>query len=329
MELPAPTSTAPEAEREVNPLATSISAVREQSKRTPPIAPRISNSHLVTALLHRRKTLASHLLCTPSMTSSLLPRDSPPPATSASAPAAAPSTPSLQSLISSATRAHVQNAHRLLAAATLFEARDPDPAAVDGGRVLGVRVEAYERAGRKFGAPGYVFLNRVEEASGGDDESQADGEEQSRWGGAAWRVHRHTFPPCIPVARLAERWLPQPRRKTGDGESGGEGGRRQDLGRFVRELRRDVAAYQRRKEAVERLGKEFSGQVAKADAMDAEIRDVRIVWKDGRSGRVMVGDGGSVEKAVVTGERGDRDRMTERRILAQGRMERLDLGDDA
>jgi len=55
--------------------------------------------------------------------------------------------------------------------------------------------------------------------------------------------------------------------------------------------------------------------------VDAEAKQVRIEWMDGKIGRMVVGRGGEVLKCVVIGEEG-RDRETERVVLGgDGRME--------
>lgn len=160
-------------------------------------------------------------------------------------------------------------------------------------------------AGR-FGRPYYVMLNKP---FAGED---------------LLRVHRHTVPPCIPLAALATRYLPSPRPEAGE-----KGRVRQDLGRFVRALRRQMVAYQNRTAAIKGLRREFRldedkerGRKGKGrekvivdiSAADAEAKQVRIEWVDGRVGRCVVGENGSVEKCVVIGEQG-RDWEVERRIL--------------
>jgi central kinetochore subunit Mal2/MCM21 len=177
---------------------------------------------------------------------------------------------------------------------------------VDSGRVLGVRIDV-SNAGR-FARPYYVMLNKP-----------FAGEE-------LLRVHRHTVPPCIPLAVLAARYLPVPKL---DGGDEGKGKVTQDLGRFVRALRRQIVAYHNRTAVIKNLRKEFKldedkekGRKGKEkervivdiSAADAEAKQVRIEWVDGRVGRCVVGDGGNVEKCVVIGEQG-RDWEIERRIL--------------
>jgi len=113
-----------------------------------------------------------------------------------------------------------------------------------------------------------------------------------------------------------------------DGRGNGKDKVKQDLSRFVRALRRQIVAYQNRTAAIKSLRKEFKldenrekGRKGKErerviidiSAADAEAKQVRIEWVDGRVGRCVVSDSGQVEKCVVIGEEG-RDWEVERRI---------------
>jgi central kinetochore subunit Mal2/MCM21 len=198
---------------------------------------------------------------------------------------------------------------------TTFKVRDPDPKAVDGGSILGLRIEAFQRG--KFIRPYYIFLNRPYIASG------------SR----ALRVHRHTVPPCIPLAALASRHLPPP--PTGDGAELGKA-KKQDLSVFARALRTEIANYHNRVACIAHLRKSFGLDAKEKDkgkgpervmaeisAADAEAKQVRFEWVDGRIGRAVCDSKGRMLKAVVFGE-GGRERAVEARMLGgDGRLEGL------
>lgn len=109
-----------------------------------------------------------------------------------------------------------------------------------------------------------------------------------------------------------------------------EMGKRQDLSRFVRAVRREVVGYHNRisvikglrrefklDEKVSRKGKGRERVIADITAADAEAKQVRIEWVDGRIGRAVVDDKGEVRKCVVVGEDG-RDREVERRVVGGG-----------
>jgi central kinetochore subunit Mal2/MCM21 len=130
---------------------------------------------------------------------------------------------------------------------------------------------------------------------------------------------------------MVERYLPNGK---GSAQIGSKevGVKKQDLRRFARALRKEIVGYHNRISVIKALRKEFKldekvsrkgkGRervIADISAADAEAKQVRIEWVDGRIGRCVVGEGGDVKKCVVIGEDG-RDWETERRI-ARGGME--------
>lgn len=175
--------------------------------------------------------------------------------------------------------------------------------------MLGVRIDV-STAG-KFIRPYYIMLNKP-------------------WSGSnLLRVHRHTIPAGIPLSSLAQRYLPNGKGAIAMGEKG-LGGKRQDLTRFVRALRRQIVGYHNRVSAIKGLRKEFKidekvsrkGKdrervIVDISAADAEAKQVRIEWVDGRIGRAVVDDKGEVMKCVVIGEMG-REREIEKRVCAGG-----------
>jgi central kinetochore subunit Mal2/MCM21 len=143
------------------------------------------------------------------------------------------------------------------------------------------------------------------------------------------RIHRHTVPSCMPLTFLAQRYLPNGKGAVamGDREMGAK---RQDLTRFVRSVRKEIVGYHNRvsvikglrkefklDEKVSRKGKDRERVIADISTADAEAKQVRIEWVDGRIGRAVVDDKGEVKKCVIIGEEG-RDRETERRVCAGG-----------
>ncbi|KAJ9641399.1 hypothetical protein H2199_005369 [Coniosporium tulheliwenetii] len=213
-----------------------------------------------------------------------------------------------------------QSSHRLAAGATAFLVQDPDPAAsgIDSGRILGVRIEASVRG--RFADPYFLLLHRPYPTS------------------AAWKVHKHTIPPCIPLAALLAKWLPAPVEKAVEGR---EKRRKQDLGRLVREVRREVLSLHLRLAAVEAMRREaglapsepaaaartattteeedavdeeqgaaqsrlksgtrgpIKGGIRDIKALDPGVREVEITWADGHVARMKAAWDGRVEGAVV------------------------------
>jgi len=226
-----------------------------------------------------------------------------------------PAQSALLAAVASQAAHNAQSLYRAVAGVTTFRARDPDPNAVDGGRLLGLRIEVVARA--RFLRPYYVLLNRPYA------------------GAPALRVHRHTVPAPVPLAGLAARHLPAPAAGSSDpGPAGEAGAPRQDLSRFVHELRKEVARYHARLGSVADLRRAagLEARTAKAKGKqrqtrpedvvhvapaDAEAKQVEFGWADGRTGRMVLGGDGIVQSLVVFGENG-RDRASARTLLAEG-----------
>ncbi|KAG4417969.1 hypothetical protein IFR04_008936 [Cadophora malorum] len=124
---------------------------------------------------------------------------------------------------STSQRVHTQeNLYRACAGITTFRVQDPDPNAVDGGNILGLRIDVSSTG--KFIKPYYILLNKP---FPGTD---------------LLRIHRHTVPPSIPLPSLAEKYLPNGKGSAAMSAvvGAGAGAKKQDLRRFVRALRREI-----------------------------------------------------------------------------------------
>lgn len=186
-----------------------------------------------------------------------------------------------------------QCVYRVAAPVTAFKVRDPDPNAVDGGHVLGLRFEVMLRG--QFLRPYYVMLNRPFP------------------GAKHLRVHRHTVPPAVPLAGLAARHLPAP-------ASGGHGDgppAHQDLDRFARALRREIARYHNRlgvaadlrrrlglHEAASPSSSLSADSIVEVGIADIQAKQIKLTWADERSGRLTMDDDGNVQKLVIFGNEG-------------------------
>lgn len=125
--------------------------------------------------------------------------------------------------------------------------------------------------------------------------------------------------------------------------------RKPDLHAFVRMLRRELVAWQMRRDAVgflrEKLGVRSDDSSSEQDVFSnekeegwlpinsmglvslsptaLEARYVRLEWEDGRVGRFKVSNTGIVERAVVIGDRG-RDKLLEAAMTGgDGRVETM------
>jgi central kinetochore subunit Mal2/MCM21 len=245
---------------------------------------------------------------------------------------------------------------RIGAGVTAFRVRDPDPCAVDGGSVLGIRFEIM-RSGR-FLQPYVVLLNRP---YGTDSHSETEGNSTAK---TYLRVHRHTIPNCIPLGGLAARYLPPPAHAEAGNEEAPAKRRSQDLSLFVRELRQRLVAYHNRLGAVadmrraaglnaeekKRQRRKLSGEqgagrermssgkdegqeedegvegpprIVEVSLADAEAKQIKIDWSNGDVCRLVMSDGGEIEKCVMYGAQG-RDMPAAREFLQRvTRVERL------
>ncbi|MCJ1285393.1 hypothetical protein MMC26_004733 [Xylographa opegraphella] len=243
-------------------------------------------------LTNHRAALTAALLSSPSSQTLL--------ARAKAQPSPSPQASVLEKRTKEQRRQNVQNSYRMCAGATMFEGRDPDPNAVVEGRIVGVRIEVFNRRTRTFRPPYYLLLNRPHSGS------------------PFLRLHRHTIPPCIPLQRLVAKYLPS--LAPDNGESSGL----QNIARLVRDLRQELISYHLRQEAVMALGEpkapgadaEQHNGVKEVKAVDAENRDIRIEWEDGTVGRIAVDNSGNLEKVVVMNHQSSRMREKERSILS-------------
>lgn len=172
----------------------------------------------------------------------------------------------------------VENLHRTLAGITAFRVQDPDPNAVDEGRVLGVRIDVFSPDERAFQTPYYVLLNRP------------DGE------GRELRVHKHTIPAFVPLQTLVRRYLPL-REEDASEKQGSE----QDLSKFVRALRKELVAHHKRLDAFQKLKREMGKRhgVEEVTMLDVSGKEVEIVFVSKIVARLRIATSGKIEKVAV------------------------------
>ncbi|TID12786.1 putative cenp-o kinetochore centromere component protein [Venturia nashicola] len=193
----------------------------------------------------------------------------------------APPTPQLTSALEitkTQTNTNTTNLYNSLAGITSFRVQDPDPNAVDNGKVLGARIDIFSSSKRKFETPYYILMN------------QPEGE------GGRLRIHKHTIPICVPVKALGEKYLPYP-----DEDEEGAEKRRQDVGRFLRAVRRECVSLHKRVEAVQMLKEELGREqgVLEVRALDTEGREAEIEFMDKHIARISIATDGTIEKVIV------------------------------
>ena len=229
---------------------------------------------------------------------------------------------------------HTQtSAHQLAFGITSFPFTDPSPD-TSNARLLGIRFDICKRSG-ELDTPYYVLLRR-------NESNNADGNDLSN----EYRVHRHTIPALVPLEKYEDRYLPTSDEGYGSEDSllgGGEG--KQNLMGFATAVRNDLTSWQMRKEAVElcremleaneaedaveeKQEMESNHGVQSIEAVAVDAYFIRIVWRNGRVGRIKIADDGTIQKAAVfrTVDGGDEERCQDvERILlgGSGRVEDL------
>ncbi|OJD37349.1 cenp-o kinetochore centromere component [Diplodia corticola] len=268
-----------------------------------PLDSEIARMHEQIESLERRRSILSSTLLSSQNTLSRIQR-----ANTGSHPSAT----GALAAIEKQQRHNLENLHRTCAGATAFRVKDPDPCAVDDGRILGVRIEVSVKG--RFAAPYYLLLNR------------------SSSGSENLRIHKHTIPPCIPLHGYAAKYLPQQDQP-------------QDLHRLVRELRQELVSHHLRLNAVGKLRKDAGlpedaegasrkrkrgkDVIVDVRALDVGAKEIEINLADSTTVRVLLSKRGVVEKAVARNSDGiGRVRAVERALLAgdrrvEGIVERL------
>jgi central kinetochore subunit Mal2/MCM21 len=209
---------------------------------------------------------------------------------------------------------------------TAFPFTDPSPDTSDAP-LVGIRFDIPTRDGT-FGSPYYIFCKRL------SDES------------AEMKLHRHTLPALVPIARYEETYLPMPDEGYGSEDSMLGLGSRQDLQGFVNAVRSDLVSWQLRMDSIQLAREklklkdqeqpsadpdedEETGQsegvygITAFEPATVDARLARIVWSDGRVGRVKISDDGSIQLAAVIGADEKRHHAQERLLVDGGRIETL------
>ncbi|KAL6237039.1 hypothetical protein BDW75DRAFT_229000 [Aspergillus navahoensis] len=148
------------------------------------------------------------------------------------------------------------NHHRIAFSTTTFPFKDPSPVTdgeseKDSKNLLGVRIDICLRNGR-FTKPYYILLRKVRAAEDAPKDQA----------GIRLKVHRHTIPAFIPVQRLERILLPDHPRILRDDDGNGNDSteqlkrkptppaRKQSFQVFVREIKRQLAAWLMRLDAI-------------------------------------------------------------------------------
>jgi central kinetochore subunit Mal2/MCM21 len=307
-------------------LDNEMSTIRRESKQIScPILCHLTDPCLVTALRYQRTLLTAALLSSKHTTNRLQRAQ-----LTGSRKYSQNDITQTLSTCNSARLSTLALARRATAGITAFRVKDPDPHAVNGGRVLGVRFDVFSTSKRAFEKPYYVFLVRAK-SEGEEDQNNrphvgADAPDEE------WRVHRHTIPSAIPVAMLVRRYLPLSAAAREEDAGAERDGRslmnlRQDLGAFVRAVRKQLVGMVRRRDVLQALEKTCvssstqTGLATQMEIVDGVGREIELSLRDGAVLRFRIDMGGElVEKAVarMTDGAGGRRQDLERLAMDDG-----------
>ncbi|EAS34979.3 central kinetochore subunit Mal2/MCM21 [Coccidioides immitis RS] len=252
-------------------------------------------------LTKRRRVLSASLLSTNAVQSALGRQN------------ASDSNPSLVPVVLDSQNHALSNHHRAVFSTTSFPFKDPSPHS-RSQNLLGIRIDICTRGGR-YSKPYYLLLERAH-----SDQTLL-------------RVHRHTIPTFIPLNQLERKYLAVPDVDSELQQALKAKPGKQDLKRFVRQLRRELVAWHLRRDAIawlrEELGIDKVECVGDSQGSDSlavklgissitpaslEARYLRFEWRDGRVGQIQLSSQGLVERAVVVSSEG-RDMTTENLFL--------------
>ncbi|KIW07973.1 uncharacterized protein PV09_01872 [Verruconis gallopava] len=226
----------------------------------------------IEALRHRR-SLLSHTLLSSRRLKSQIAHSSP----NADVPRTA--IEFVKEQIANQENTTVTNLHRAFAGITAFRVQDPDPNAIDGGKILGIRIEIFSARDRAFITPYYVLLNQPESDAG------------------LLKIHKHTIPVCIPLQSLVKKYLPY---KVSEDNSL-KAGPPQDLPKFVRSLRKELVAHHKRIEAYKHLKEELENRrgVSSVKMLDSTAKEIEILFTNNILARIRVELNGRIERVAV------------------------------
>jgi central kinetochore subunit Mal2/MCM21 len=188
----------------------------------------------------------------------------------------------------------IKNAYRLGTACTTFSAQDPDPNAVDGGRLLGVRIEAFNKVTRTLKTPTYVFLKRPFP------------------GKKALAVHRHTVPASIDIEGLQRTHLPLPDVEDIDGTEVEV--EEQDFKGFVDRLTTLLHELQAREDSINLVRTSEAVDTKEVKVLDAGYWSAQTTYVDGRIFSQTLDESGRFVGAVILSAEGERDYKLEREM---------------
>ena len=144
-----------------------------------------------------------------------------------------------------------------------------------------------------------------------------------------FKVVGHTVKPAILLDALAAQYLSHFDKEVVIGEE--RIGELQNFVKFAVSLRRELIGWQRRREALQELREAYNISapwsplprtrtiIESIEYTDAQEREMKITWHDGKVGRMEILNCGRIEKATVVDGKGKRNKRLEE-ILEAGKI---------
>jgi len=177
---------------------------------------------------------------------------------------------------------------RTISGLTAFRVKDPDPNAIGEGNILGVRLDVYSRRRRGFQAPYFIFFQELDEG--------------------LLKLHQHTIPAFVQLRPLLRRYM----STSGEDDDASTGdGKQQNLAGFVRAVRKDLVAWIRRSDAVEKLKNEAASlssgnfRIKSVISNDPGSSELELELYNGALVRIKLASTGAIAKSSVRTKNSD------------------------
>jgi central kinetochore subunit Mal2/MCM21 len=202
---------------------------------------------------------------------------------------------------------------RTSAGITAFRVQDPDPHALNGGEILGVRIDMFSTRQSKFLPPYFLLFRQLDAAT--------------------LKLYKHTIPACISLRPLLAKHMSVPAE--GDVASSDS----QDLPQFVRAVRRELGHLVNTTDAVDGLRESVEGGEGKPYEID-EVKwcgpravEVTLKLQSNDTAMIRIGSSQTIEKARVcilpSHEIGTRKRIERAMMQNDGQLDGLGTRLDA
>ncbi|KAF2674394.1 hypothetical protein BT63DRAFT_419686 [Microthyrium microscopicum] len=184
--------------------------------------------------------------------------------------------------LSETSSAIAANNARITAGITAFRVKDPDPNAVNNGKILGVRLDLYSTGQNSFVPPYYLLFRQFEDG--------------------VLKLHQHTIPACISLRPILRKHMPT---KDEDESAASLPGHSQDLHAFAKGVRKELVGLTTRSDKIEALKQSYAfgahGRYCVKDvkAYDPGASNIELELRDGTLVKLLLRSSGDLDKVTV------------------------------